>query len=389
MKIIYHHRTRGEDAQGVHISELQAAWRAMGHELVEVSLGNRTSDGGTEKPAPKPGEMQKGHSEGRGKLGSLIYEFLSFGYNVVGAFRLWQAVRRIRPAFIYERHSIHLVAGAVVSRLSGVPLVLEVNAPLAEEMAKQSGLVAQGFAEALEHWVIRKATRVVVVTDVLRQYYAKKGLNVSHFEVMHNGVDPARFNAQVSPVTVRERHNLQGRCVVGFVGWVRQWHRLDLMIDALSALPDRDNFAMLVVGDGPAVPALREQAERLGMGNNIVFAGPVRHSEIPDHVAAMDITVLPSIPPYASPMKLFEYMALGKAVVVPDQPNLREVVRDGENGLCFPVGDYAAFAACVLRLAQDNALRARMGQGALRTIEDNGHFWRCNAERVNRSLGLA
>jgi glycosyltransferase involved in cell wall biosynthesis len=87
-------------------------------------------------------------------------------------------------------------------------------------------------------------------------------------------------------------------------------------------------------------------------------------------------------------MKLFEYMALGKAVVVPDQPNLREIVHDGENGLCFPVGDYTAFAECVLRLAQDDALRKRMGQGALRTMDENGHFWRCNAERVNRSLGL-
>ncbi|HWQ34617.1 MAG TPA: glycosyltransferase family 4 protein [Blastocatellia bacterium] len=389
MRILYHHRTRAEDAQGVHIRSLQKAWLALGHEVGEVSPVDKTAPKAAAPERTPAGNKhsENKHSEGRGALGSLIYEALSLGYNFYGAARLQSAVREFRPALIYERHSLHLCAGAFVARQHRIPFVVEVNAPLVDEMKKESGLVGESVARWCERYVLEAATKVIVVSDVLKKHFAAAGIETSRFEVMHNGIDPQQFHPGVDAGPVRERYELRDRCVIGFVGWMRQWHRLDLLLEAFAALPNRDECAVLLVGDGPALPGLRERARGLGIASQVHFTGPVRHDDIPGHIAAMDITVLPSIPPYASPMKLFEYMAMGKAVIMPDQPNLREVVRDGENGILVPASDNGVGRA-LLTLATEQTLRLKLAAAAAETIHRGKYYWTENARRVLAGLPL-
>jgi glycosyltransferase involved in cell wall biosynthesis len=94
------------------------------------------------------------------------------------------------------------------------------------------------------------------------------------------------------------------------------------------------------------------------------------------------VALLPAINPYASPLKLHEYMAARLATVAPDQPNLREVLRDGENAVLVPPGDAESFTQAVVDLARDPGLRARLGQRARATIEERDLTWRGNARRV-------
>ncbi|HEX4947835.1 MAG TPA: glycosyltransferase family 4 protein [Blastocatellia bacterium] len=382
MKIIYHHRTRGEDAQGIHIQSLQDAWSELGHEVHEVSLG-RVQSG---KAQTSNGHHK--HSEGRGTLGSLIYEGLSLGYNVYGMRNLQKAIKEYQPALIYERYCLNLTAGVLAATKHNIPFVLEVNSPLVDEMSKESGLIGRNVAQRCERMVLNKATRVVVVTDVLRKHYEQQGFDTSKFQVIHNGIDPHLFHADVDARPVRDRYNLGRRCVIGFVGWARQWHRLDLLIEAYAQLPNRERFAVLICGDGPAIPGLHELAKNLGVADAVHFSGGLDHHEIPAHIAAMDIAVLPSIPVYASPMKLFEYMAMGKAVLVPDQPNLHEVIIAGQNGMFIPKDDPNGFARAVTDLATNPALQQTISQGALKTIQNGKYFWTENARRVLQGVGL-
>ena len=141
MKIIYHHRTRGEDAQGIHIQSLQDAWAALGHQVVEVSLGRTQS--GKAQPHNNNG---KHHSEGRSTLGSLWYEGLSLGYNLYGMKNLRAAIKQLQPALIYERYCLNLTAGAITAHKYNVPFVVEVNSPLVDEMSKESGLIGRNVA---------------------------------------------------------------------------------------------------------------------------------------------------------------------------------------------------------------------------------------------------
>jgi glycosyltransferase involved in cell wall biosynthesis len=139
---------------------------------------------------------------------------------------------------------------------------------------------------------------------------------------------------------------------------------------------------LVVVGDGPAVPALRQQAAALGVADRVQIVGLVAHEAIPGLVAGFDIALQPRVVAYASPLKLFEYMAAGKAIVAPDQPNIREVLVDGETALLFDPAASDTMWTAIRRLVADPLLRRGLGAAASAEIARRGYTWRANAQRV-------
>jgi glycosyltransferase involved in cell wall biosynthesis len=138
----------------------------------------------------------------------------------------------------------------------------------------------------------------------------------------------------------------------------------------------------VLVGDGPAVPKLREYAVQGCVADRVIFAGSIPYDQVPRHIAAMDIVLLPRAVEYASPLKLFEYMAAGKAIVAPHQENLLEILTEGGDALCFPPEDRKALEVVLCRLVEDESLRRRLGEEAKRTIERRGLTWAGNASRI-------
>jgi glycosyltransferase involved in cell wall biosynthesis len=112
------------------------------------------------------------------------------------------------------------------------------------------------------------------------------------------------------------------------------------------------------------------------------FTGIVDRAGVPAWVAAFDIALQPAATPYASPLKLFEYLALGRAIVAPNQPNLAEILLDGDNGMLFEPGNRDSLFAALERMVADATLRRRLGEAARRTISQRGLTWSRNAERV-------
>jgi len=139
---------------------------------------------------------------------------------------------------------------------------------------------------------------------------------------------------------------LSGFTVLGFTGYVREWNGLDAVIE-LMARPEGRQLFLLVVGDGPARAQLESQALRQGVSDRLRFAGIVSRGRIASMISAFDIALQPAANPYASPLKLFEYMALKRAIVAPDQPNIREVLQDGRDAVLFDPGDASSFAAAM------------------------------------------
>ena len=113
---------------------------------------------------------------------------------------------------------------------------------------------------------------------------------------------------------------------------------------------------------------------------------------LPLPVAAFDIALQPDVVDYASPLKLFEYMVLGCAIVAPDKANIREVVRDGESAVLFDPSSQDAFGTALARVVENADLRARIAAGAKSLIASRGYTWDANASRVIRlfhELGVA
>jgi glycosyltransferase involved in cell wall biosynthesis len=286
---------------------------------------------------------------------------------------------------IYERYAFGNTAGVSAARRLSIPLVLEVNSPMVLELSRTRGLSMPRVAERMERHIFHSADLVCVVTAVLGEMLAQMGVRRERLLVTPNGVHPELY-AHPDPGAARAALGLprearaQG-CVLGFVGYYRDWHRLDLVLEAL-ATPSLASARLVLVGEGPAHAELERRARELGLSARVHFAGPRAHDAIPALLPAFDVALLPAINPYASPLKLYEYLAAGLAVVAPDQPNLRECLVDGDNALLVPPGDGAALSAALARLTRDAALRARLGERARRTIVERDLTWRGNARRV-------
>ncbi len=375
MKILYHHRTASKDGQAVHIEELIHALREQGHEVRVV--------------APETGEAgQMGGGIGwvgrlKATLPKALYEILELAYSWVAYRRLRSVARDFRPDFIYERYNLFLLGGTMLKRRLNVPLLLEVNAPLVFERSSHSGGLAMA---ALARWAEGKAWRsadyVLPVTRVLARAVAEYGVPEERIAVIPNGINRAHFATAPKPDAAKQALGLDGRIVLGFTGFVRDWHGVNRVIDWLASADAPANTALLVVGDGPVRRELETLADRLGMADRVRFTGVVHRDRVPQYVAAFDLALQPAVTAYASPLKLMEYLFLGKPVVAPREPNLLEVLTDGENACMFDGSDRNGLARALTRICQDDDLRARLSDGARRTIDRLDLTWDGNARRV-------
>ena len=146
------------------------------------------------------------------------------------------------------------------------------------------------------------------------------------------------------------------------------------------------------MGDGPARAGIEQRARELKVSERVTVTGVVKREQIASYVAAFDVALQPDVVDYASPLKLFEYLALARPVVAPDKANIREVLIHEQNALLFKADDPAAFTAAIKRMADDGALRARLALAARATIEQGGFTWDHNAQRVEAlfyALGVA
>jgi glycosyltransferase involved in cell wall biosynthesis len=375
MKILYHHRTASKDGQAVHIEELVGALRALGHEVVIVEPPSAAATGF--------GGDSSFVSWVRKRLPKAFGEMLELLYNLPIYLRLRRALRKHRPDFLYERYNLYLLAGALLARRFKLPYLLEVNAPLCVERSAHGGLGLRRLARFIEAWTWRQADHVLPVTAVLGRTVEEAGVPKERITVIPNGVDPARFNDYPSLQEAKRRRGLEGTFVLGFTGFVRDWNRLDRAIDYLAG-PGREQCVLLVVGEGPAVPELTARAKRLGVTDRVSFAGVVSREEVRDWVAAFDVAILPAATEYASPLKLFEYLALGRAIIAPMQPNITEVLQHRVNGLLLRSDTASEFAEAIDELRRSSELRFALGASALATIDALQLTWASNASKVVR-----
>ena len=394
MHILYHHRTTAQDAQGIHIQEILRAFRALGHTTELVSLADRA---GSKRARAGADHTVVPAARGRERFRwlrpfrnlAILYECAEIGYNAWGFSALARAVRRQRPDLLYERYSLFNASGVLVSKLWRIPMVLEVNAPLAYEKERYEKLALRRLAYAMERWICSHSTTTIVVSTPMKKILEAEGVPGAHMQVVSNGVNTVEIAAALGRTDVRALHGIGARLVLGFVGWFKPWHRLDTVIELLAARPAwRGRIHLLLVGDGPETPALAALVRAHALEDSVTFTGPVGREQIYDHIDAFDVALQPHVTDYASPMKIFEYLALGKCVVAPDLENMREILTHGEDALLFRPGDPADMGRAIEVLANDPQRVQRMGQAARRKIEDRRYYWIDNARRALVAAGL-
>jgi glycosyltransferase involved in cell wall biosynthesis len=368
VRILYSHRIQSHDGQGVHLEALVAALRAAGHEVLVVGPPGyaRATLGGETTAIARIRRLLPG----------ALGELAELAYSIPGYLRLARAAREFRPDALYERANLFYLAGALLARRRGLPFLLEVNSPLAQERAEFGRLRLRRLAHWAERLVWRRADRVLPVTEALAGIVAAAGVPRERIVVVPNGIDLEAFPEEAPP------RSAGGAVVLGFVGFVRAWHGLDAVLRAMAHAPTIPPVMLQVVGEGPARLDLEALAKALGIADRVRFSGLAPRAAVPGLVAGFDIALQPASVPYASPLKVFEYMAAGRAIVAPDQPNIREILEHDRTALLFPPGDAAALWGAVMRLAGDAALRARLGAAARAEAIARDFTWAGNARRV-------
>ncbi|MBL8728728.1 MAG: glycosyltransferase [Planctomycetes bacterium] len=377
-RILYHHRIRADDGQAVHVRELIAALRDQGHTVHECALVPKTGARPVAAAAARGGFWQ------RLALPRAATEVLEILYDRVGSRRLRQAARDLRPDFVYERHALHCRSGLDVARQLGVPLLLEVNSPMVTEMERLGSLRFRGRARRTERAVLAGADAVLAVTRVLGDRLVDAGARPERVHVIGNGAVPSRYGgeAAIAAVELRARWQLPAAAfALGFVGYARPWHRLDLVLDVLRQ-PGFETVVLVLIGTGPAIEPLLLQARASGVRDRVHAVGEVPPELLPAHVLACDGALIPAINDYASPLKLFDSLAAGVPTLAPDQPNLRETVQHGSTALLFRPGDTDDLARQLGRLVQDRSFARRLGAAGRAALVQHDWTWAGNARRV-------
>lgn len=398
----------GRKGASVHVRELIGAFGRTGHQVV---LAAQTLN---KSPWEKPAEtgatvVQVRPSTSATNAAQALKEFnarLQLENSLPGELRrilynqdlendLARRFENDPPHFIYERASLYATAGVSLAKRFGVPLLLELNAPLAVE---QAAYRATGFGELAaqaERWTLTQADAVIVVSTELRRHVLSLGVKPARIHVMPNGVNPELF----CPATGGTRHSVRADATqsmdgahgvthptLGFVGGLRPWHGVEVLPELLDRLRKRHpNIRLIIAGDGQLRRPLEREFAKRGLKKNVRITGLLPHEEIGALIRQFDVALAPYPKHdhdfYFSPLKLFEYMACGVAVVAAKQGQVAEVVRHGQTGLLYPPGNLAALTANCERLLADAALRRKLGAAAAKAVR-NRFTWGHNAARV-------
>jgi glycosyltransferase involved in cell wall biosynthesis len=384
----------------VHVREFAGALADAGHRVTVISTGPGSSRPGHRRFDVEEIERPRGETGGRGPgqtttaasdARSRELALLGMNQRIVDAL---VARHRSEPIdFVYERYSLWSVAGAVFSRLSGVPLVLEVNSPLVWEQARYRSLVLTEEARWVEHTAFDTAHRIVAVSSEVAEYVASRIQRPDKIRILPNGVDLSLYRSlAMPPVREPSAADPRERFTVGFLGSLKPWHGLDVLVQAFAELAGEDrSYRLLIVGDGPARKMVERTSVDGGFESAVTLTGSVEKRRVPSELARMDVAVAP-YPRlagfYFSPLKLFDYMAAGRPIVASRIGQIVSILEDGRNGLLADPGDPADLARKIRMLRAWPDLAARLGASARRDAFAR-HGWEHHVKAIVDDIARA
>jgi glycosyltransferase involved in cell wall biosynthesis len=282
---------------------------------------------------------------------------------------------------VYERYSLFNVSGLSFCRKQGIPHVLEVNSPLIEEAAKYRNLALPGIAAAVEDYLFSNTDHIIAVSNELKEFIWRKYPD-SRVTVVPNGVRVDHFSFE----GFRSDSDVNNKFVIGFLGSLKPWHGVEILIDSFAGIADNDDSSrLLIIGDNKKTGSrLARRCENLKIDGKVEFTGAVEYDRIPEMLHQTDVLVAPYPRMdnfYFSSLKIFEYMAAGKAIIASNIGQISAVLTHEKTALLVPPGDPMALRRALERLKDDPDLRRRLGDRA-RIEARTRHTWSQRADKI-------
>lgn len=328
----------------------------------------------------------------------VLWESVALSFNGSFAREVKRLLGRDRPAFLYQRHGRFSVAGAILARKLRIPFVLEYNG--SEVWVSNYWDPARFFSwlKICEDIVLKSATIIAVTSEASKDELLRFGVQPSRILLNPNGVDPKIFRSGCGGERIRRELRIEPNdIVIGFVGSFSFWHGIEVLQHAIATLlrrPDSPQMRFLLVGEGPLHTEMRRFLKHYEVTGHVIFTSAVPHDTVPAYLDAADILVSPHVPNqdgtpfFGSPTKLFEYMAMGKAIVASRLDQLAKVLIHNETAILVTPNDAEELAGALQLLARDPELRYRLGR-RVREIAVERHTWAKNAGNVLDSINTA
>ncbi len=284
---------------------------------------------------------------------------------------------------LHERCGLFGMGGLWASRRLRIPFALDVEADLIKELSLL-GTPLRGFQKWYAALVFRRtleaATAISSISQVLKDaLVAQWGVAPGKIFVIPNGVDTERFKPSQPCESLKTSLGIKDEVVVTFVGGFYPWHGIEMLIDAFrEAVGEATNVKLLLVGDGFLMPVILEKIAQNNLAGSVILTGQVEHRAVPEYLSISDICVAPypelDSHIWFSPMKVYEYMAAGKAILASGTGQISDVIQHGLTGLLVESGNVEQLSKALVELIRDPALRDRLGRNARQQAVEQ-HSW--------------
>jgi len=292
------------------------------------------------------------------------------------------AARNFKADIVYT----WLLNPAVVALWLGWPVVLEMHA---EVTGKLGPWLMRRF------WRLSTPKRILTTTRPLRdtiETVAGVTFPEESAQIAPNGVDLAQYESLPDATEARRRLGLAEKLTAGFTGHIYPGRGADLLFELARRMPDV-NF-LWVGGKPDEVDYWRDQLADAG-ASNVMMTGFVENSQLPLYQSAADVLLMPygrsisassgqDIAKVINPMKMFDYMAAGRAIVSADLPVIHEVLNDDNAVFCEP-GNVDAWERTLRELLADEPRRLALGTQA--RVDVAGYTWVARVERALDGFG--
>lgn len=389
MNILYHQRTRGQGAEGVHIMGIVYALRKLKHTVSILSFPGSDPEASNNTNSAEP---QKNNVQSKGSpirllakltkyFPEFLFEIFELSYNLVIAYRFPKALNNQTSQLVYERYSLFMFAGIYLAKKKNIPIVIEINDSVLVERVRP--IFFNSLAKKIEKWCFQNATGLVFISTYFQELSIKEYGKLAPSSVCPNAADPDYFDPKKYQADdLKIKLGLTDKVVCGYVGAFVKWHGIVWFMEEVSPiLQQYPNLAFLLVGDGACYQEISKLVQKFNLEKQVILTGKVAHHEVPKYIAAMDYGILPDSNLYGSSMKHFEFMSMACGMVVPAFSPMKEVVTDGENSWLFEAGNKKKCLDKVLALSGKLEHLQQVGEKA-RDYIVNHRQWRHNAQEI-------
>lgn len=392
LNILYHHRTQGRGAEGVHISSIVNALEKLGHTVTVLSppgvdplqnAGNAPVDKSNVKTSGID-SLWKFISK---HIPNMAFELIEVLYNIPASRRLESELANNNYDIIYERYAFYMFAGARKAKKYNIPFVLEANevSGIKERARKQSFKKLCGL---FERYIFKRCTSIHTVSSYLKNMIVKQGVAADIIEVTPNAINPDVFNGCRHVDNLATKYNLTDITVLGFAGWFDNWDRLDLLVDVFAKLKvNNKNLKLLLIGDGAVLDEVRTKMVTLNLEDDVILTGAVQRSEIRKYLSLLDIAVITHSNEFGSPVVMFEFMGLGIPIVAPKLLPITDVLTHDKDALLFDILDMNDLEIKLNSMINHMAMRKRLSTAAYTKLVSE-HTWSRNAENIIHTSGV-